>query len=101
MFFVQLYQLLTIYIKATKTKLKDECPKISQKEKETKEIKKEKGGKDKEKLVAKAKKTCMIQIKEAHENRVMLLQHIDDPKLTQRIMSLVSIMDDIIFVLMN
>ncbi|EKE42350.1 hypothetical protein ENUP19_0298G0091 [Entamoeba nuttalli] len=90
---------ITVYVKATKTKLKDECPKIAQKDKDKE--KKDKDKKDKDKAVAKLKKSCLEQLKEAHENRNSLLQHIDDPKLMQRIFALVNILDDIIYVLNN
>ena len=90
---------LAVYVKATKAKMKDECPKISQKDKEGKEGKNAKSVKDK--AATKIKKNCLLEIKEAHENRVQLLQHVDDPKLIQRILALITILDDILFVLTN
>ena len=57
--------------------------------------------KEKDKQITKIKKSSLMELKESHENRLQLLLHIDDPKLTQRIASLMSILDDIIFVLTN
>ena len=94
---------LSIYHKATKLKLKEECPKITQKDKDGGKDSKNKSIKDKEKdkQITKIKKSSLMELKESHENRLQLLLHIDDPKLTQRIASLMSILDDIIFVLTN
>ena len=94
---------LSVYHKACKMKLKEECPKITQKDKEGKEQKKDKSLKDKEKdkQITKIKKSSLLELKEAHESRLQLLLHVEDPKLTQRIASLISILDEIVFVLTN
>ncbi|ELP87182.1 hypothetical protein EIN_093390 [Entamoeba invadens IP1] len=87
---------LGVYQKASKCKIEDDAPKISQKDKD-KEIK-DKDKKDKEKAVAKNKKTCLGILKEAHDNREALMSHLEDTKLTQRIVALTGILDDIIFI---